>query len=107
MKAGPHPGRGMFGSVVEWLMAPGCKPGSRRRYGGSNPPPAHIAASARPKRGARGCVRTSQNRARALHNGNALAFQARVAGSIPAARLPKNRVTARFFYRKDCVGFGL
>lgn len=25
-------------------------------------------------------------RARALHNGNALAFQARVAGSIPAAR---------------------
>lgn len=30
--AGPH-----RGSVVEWLMAPGCKPGSRRRYAGSNP----------------------------------------------------------------------
>jgi hypothetical protein len=29
---------------------------------------------------------TVRRRARALHNGNALAFQARVAGSIPAAR---------------------
>ena len=25
--------------VVEWLMAPGCKPGGFTPYGGSNPPP--------------------------------------------------------------------
>ena len=25
--------------VVEWLMAPGCKPGGLTPYGGSNPPP--------------------------------------------------------------------
>src|ERR1051325_283315 len=25
--------------VVEWLMAPGCKPGGVTPYGGSNPPP--------------------------------------------------------------------
>ncbi len=48
-------------------MAPGCKLGVRKRYAGSNPAlPTTIP--------------------RALHSGNALAFQARVAGSIPAAR---------------------
>ena len=47
-------------------MAPDCKSGVRKRYAGSNP--------ALPKS------------LRALHSGNALAFQARVAGSIPAAR---------------------
>ncbi len=33
---------------------------------------------------------------RALHNGNALAFQARVAGSIPAARSRRSRLRASF-----------
>jgi hypothetical protein len=46
-------------------MAPDCKSGARKRYAGSNP---------------------ALPNARALHSGNALAFQARVAGSIPAAR---------------------
>jgi hypothetical protein len=28
--------------VVEWLMAPGCKPGGLRLYEGSNPSPSTI-----------------------------------------------------------------
>ena len=28
--------------VVEWLMAPGCKPGERKLYVGSNPTPCTI-----------------------------------------------------------------
>ena len=28
-----------FAGVVEWLMAPGCKPGGLRLYEGSNPSP--------------------------------------------------------------------
>ena len=48
-------------------MAPGCKPGARRRYAGSNP-----------------ALPTSLPRA--LHSGNASAFQAEVASSILAAR---------------------
>jgi hypothetical protein len=161
--------------VVEWLKAPGCKPGPLTRYVGSNPtlptksaaarpfpegrslhflpprlpkrrpptpagrvsggeiPPAERAGSTagtcgfagprwsvrigtggleamlrhstratarrwlrswragsggRPRRGyepSPGRLRGGE-RVRALHNGNALAFQARVAGSIPAAR---------------------
>ena len=51
-------------------MAPDCKSGARKRYAGSNPALPTIARTA----------------LRALHSGNALAFQARVAGSIPAAR---------------------
>jgi hypothetical protein len=52
-------------------MAPGCKLGARKRYAGSNP--------------------ALPNSLRALHSGNALAFQARVAGSIPAARSNKTQ----------------
>jgi hypothetical protein len=29
--------------VVEWLMAPGCKPGERKLYVGSNPTPCTTA----------------------------------------------------------------
>ena len=50
-------------------MAPDCKSGVRKRYAGSNPALPTVS--------------------RALHSGNALAFQARVAGSIPAARSKK------------------
>ena len=31
--------------VVEWLMAPGCKPGERKLYVGSNPTPCTIEIS--------------------------------------------------------------
>ena len=56
-------------------MAPDCKSGARKRYAGSNP--------ALPS-------------SRALHSGNALAFQARVAGSIPAARSTKTPLQRGF-----------
>lgn len=32
----------MSAGVVEWLMAPGCKPGGLRLYEGSNPSPSTI-----------------------------------------------------------------
>jgi hypothetical protein len=57
-------------------MAPGCKPGARKRYAGSNP---------------------ALPNGRALHSGNALAFQARVAGSIPAARSTENALCGKSF----------
>src|SRR6266540_5330922 len=31
--------QGLRAGVVEWLMAPGCKPGGRQSYVGSNPTP--------------------------------------------------------------------
>ena len=57
--------------MVEWLMAPDCKFGSRKRYAGSNPARPTISPD----------VAT-----RALHNGSASAFQADSASSILAAR---------------------
>ena len=33
----------VFARVVEWLMAPGCKPGRREPYVGSNPTPCTIS----------------------------------------------------------------
>jgi hypothetical protein len=32
----------LFARVVEWLMAPGCKPGGVKSYVGSNPTPCTI-----------------------------------------------------------------
>ncbi len=92
IRAGPH-----RGSVVEWLMAPGCKPGSRRRYAGSNPARPTMASKRASPQGTRAAVSVPHEIERALHNGNALAFQARVAGSIPAARSTLKLVTAGFF----------
>ena len=63
-------------------MAPDCKSGARERYAGSNPALPNV---------------------RALHSGNALAFQARVAGSIPAARSKKRALFhSGRVYRSHC-----
>jgi hypothetical protein len=81
--------------VVEWLKAPDCKFGARKRYAGSNPAlPTKSAARESPKKGPAPSFRKT-DQARALHSGNALAFQARVAGSIPAARSSRTSLLQR------------
>jgi hypothetical protein len=68
-------------------MAPDCKSGARRRYAGSNP--------------------ALPTRTRALHSGNASAFQAEVASSILAARSIKccrSSVVEHFLGKEKAAG---
>ena|GEM_PF-4517237 len=98
--AGPH-----RGSVVEWLMAPGCKPGSRRRYAGSNPARPTMASKRASPQGTRAAVSVPHE----IERGRCIMVmplpskqESRVRFPPPAPHPPESecRIALRTSYRK-------